>query len=337
MSIDSTSAQGYSDPNNFIPVFASERADTARAAAAERGKTASGQKELSMFAEEEPSFWDLLDVINPLQHIPIVNDIYRELTGDQIGVGARLAGGTLFGGPIGLIASAVNCLIEEETGETLGGHALALFKGDETQPTAIASTDATKDEAAKAGAAKTAQAAAAVQLAQAQVVDLPEAGAGQAPQAQTSPMMFGPDGSVQSATAPAMSLTTQAAQPHAPASQMAALGAQPARFFTVPARNTSLTPHAAPPLSVPVSNSGNRSNVPITGRDPVANSMGPTALAVQKVASQQGIAGTDHPMVPGSGSGTVDWVQAMGKALDKYERTHSMATRPQPAMTVDLQ
>jgi hypothetical protein len=329
MSIDSTAAQGYSDPNSFVPVFASERADTARTAAAERAKTASGHKELSMFAEEEPSFWDLLDVINPLQHIPVVNDIYRELTGDQIGVGARLAGGTLFGGPIGLIASAVNCLIEEETGDTLGGHALALFKGDESQPTAIASADPANDE--------TAQTAAAVQLAQAQVVDLPQAGAGQAPQAQTAPMMFGPDGPVQTAAAPAMPLTPQASQTNAPTQQMAALGAQPARFFTVPARNTSLTPHATPPLSVPVSNSGNRSNVPITGRDPVANSMGPTALAVQKVASQQGIAGTDHPMVPGGGNGSVDWVQAMGKALDKYERTHSMATRPQPAMTVDLQ
>ncbi|MGB6086494.1 MAG: hypothetical protein WBF74_07845, partial [Parvibaculum sp.] len=33
----------------------------------------------------EFGFSDFLDVINPLQHIPIVSSIYRELTGDELG------------------------------------------------------------------------------------------------------------------------------------------------------------------------------------------------------------------------------------------------------------
>ncbi|HEV7371081.1 MAG TPA: hypothetical protein VGO20_18420, partial [Arenibaculum sp.] len=50
------------------------------------------------------SFWDLLDVINPLQHIPVVGTIYRALTGDEISTPARVAGGTLYGGVVGFAA-----------------------------------------------------------------------------------------------------------------------------------------------------------------------------------------------------------------------------------------
>ena len=47
-------------------------------------------------------FRDLLDIVNPLQHIPLVSAIYRHLTGDVPGNVAELAGDALFGGPIGL-------------------------------------------------------------------------------------------------------------------------------------------------------------------------------------------------------------------------------------------
>ncbi|MGQ3031076.1 MAG: hypothetical protein ACT60Q_22290, partial [Ferrovibrionaceae bacterium] len=38
--------------------------------------------EKSLFGDEGFSFKTVLDTINPLQHIPIVSTIYRELTGD---------------------------------------------------------------------------------------------------------------------------------------------------------------------------------------------------------------------------------------------------------------
>jgi hypothetical protein len=47
----------------------------------------------------------LLDIINPLQHIPLVSNLYREITGDQISSSARILGGGLFGGPIGLTSA----------------------------------------------------------------------------------------------------------------------------------------------------------------------------------------------------------------------------------------
>lgn len=60
--------------------------------------------------EEQFSFGDILDVINPLQHIPILNNIYRELTGDTIKGPAKIAGGGLYGGPIGAMASAASVI-----------------------------------------------------------------------------------------------------------------------------------------------------------------------------------------------------------------------------------
>jgi hypothetical protein len=53
-------------------------------------------------------FGDLLDIINPLHHIPIVGDIYRKLTGDDIKPAFQIAGGALFGGPLGAVLAAVN-------------------------------------------------------------------------------------------------------------------------------------------------------------------------------------------------------------------------------------
>ena len=52
------------------------------------------------------SFGDFIDVINPLQHIPGVAELYRSITNDQISDGARRTGNMIYGfalgGPLGL-------------------------------------------------------------------------------------------------------------------------------------------------------------------------------------------------------------------------------------------
>jgi hypothetical protein len=73
------------------------------------------------------SFGDVLDMINPLQHIPVVNTIYRAITGDEIGHAPRLVGGALFGGPIGLVAGIFSVASKASTGKDPGEHALALL------------------------------------------------------------------------------------------------------------------------------------------------------------------------------------------------------------------
>ena len=76
------------------------------------------------------TFADLLDTINPLQHLPIIAPLYREITGDTISPAARIIGGGLFGGPLGLVASMVDAAIEDGTGRDIGGNLVALVKGD---------------------------------------------------------------------------------------------------------------------------------------------------------------------------------------------------------------
>jgi len=92
-----------------------------------------------MFGEEGFSFGDFLDVVNPLHHLPVVGAIYRSLTGDEIDPGAKVAGGALYGGPIGLAAGVVNAMIEDHTGDDLGGHAMAYLFGDGEGGEAVAS------------------------------------------------------------------------------------------------------------------------------------------------------------------------------------------------------
>jgi len=77
------------------------------------------------------SFGDLLDVINPLQHIPVISTLYRHLTGDTIGTGAKLAGDTLYGGVTGLICSAADSAFEEVTGKGVGDTVYAALFGDD--------------------------------------------------------------------------------------------------------------------------------------------------------------------------------------------------------------
>ncbi len=101
-----------------------------------------------MFGDDGVSFGDFLDMVNPLHHLPVVGPIYRALTGDEIEPGARIAGSALYGGPVGLMSGALNAMIEETTGDDIGGQALALlFGGDETD-SAVAAGDESAVEVA---------------------------------------------------------------------------------------------------------------------------------------------------------------------------------------------
>ncbi len=72
-------------------------------------------------AEDTFSFFDFLDIVNPLQHIPIVSSIYRELTGDTIKGPGRVLGGALFGGPIGAVLGGINAVVASENkGKDIG-------------------------------------------------------------------------------------------------------------------------------------------------------------------------------------------------------------------------
>ncbi len=113
------------------------------------GANSSGQPDAPFFGGQSgnPSFGDLLDIINPLQHIPIVSTIYQKLTGDVPSPAADIIGGTLFGGPIGLMASVANEVVHQVSGKDIGGNILAAVTGNTTPvasgaaPTVAAQTD----------------------------------------------------------------------------------------------------------------------------------------------------------------------------------------------------
>ena len=102
------------------------------------------------------SFADLLDIINPLQHIPVVSTLYRAITGDKIGVPEKIAGDTLYGGMTGLFASLADTAFQEITGKNVGDTVLAFLTGDDTDaPVQIAAAPEKPAKVTPAQAAST--------------------------------------------------------------------------------------------------------------------------------------------------------------------------------------
>ncbi|KAA0685168.1 hypothetical protein [Azospirillum brasilense] len=140
-------------------------------------------------AEAEMSFGDFLDIINPLQHIPLVNTIYREITGDTIKPSSKVIGGILFGGPLGGMASIANAVVEQAQGKDIGGQIMASlgFDGDAAAGHPPAGTSgatavaALPDSTAGTSAPAAAATAPATQPAHAAMAELPDAKRSTAP------------------------------------------------------------------------------------------------------------------------------------------------------------
>jgi len=83
---------------------------------------APGSERNDFFGSDGFTGEDLLDIINPLHHLPLIGMLYREVTGDTISPGARIVGGGLLGGPVGFVSGMVNVGIEKGTGRSVGQH-----------------------------------------------------------------------------------------------------------------------------------------------------------------------------------------------------------------------
>lgn len=55
---------------------------------------------------------EVLNGLNPLQHLPVVGMIYRAATGEQIPSTMRVAGAGILGGPLGMLGAAFMGLLE---------------------------------------------------------------------------------------------------------------------------------------------------------------------------------------------------------------------------------
>lgn len=110
--------------------------EAARQAAAAKPETKSENT-----ASFESVFEDLLDIVNPLQHLPVVGTLYRAVTGDKMGTVEKIAGDALYGGLWGAVGALADTAFEAVTGKDFGSTVLALvtdgFK-DEDKPVAVA-------------------------------------------------------------------------------------------------------------------------------------------------------------------------------------------------------
>lgn len=72
------------------------------------------------------SFDEVLRALNPLHHLPVVGSIYRAATGETISPALRVLGAAAFGGPIGMLSTAIFAAIEEFTATPAAQQGTAL-------------------------------------------------------------------------------------------------------------------------------------------------------------------------------------------------------------------
>ena len=70
---------------------------------------------------------DFVDLINPLQHIPLVNIAYRAITGDEIYGAARMVDVAL--GPLAGASTVLDLMFRDVTGESMASNAVAALFG----------------------------------------------------------------------------------------------------------------------------------------------------------------------------------------------------------------
>lgn len=100
--------------------------------------TAEPAKSFSLWQNASFEFGDFIDIVNPLQHIPIVATIYRNLTDDRIGMAPRVIGGALWGRLSGLVTGVINSLVEWFTGKDIGDRIYAKIWGEPANANAAA-------------------------------------------------------------------------------------------------------------------------------------------------------------------------------------------------------
>ncbi|CCG42101.1 hypothetical protein [Magnetospirillum molischianum] len=360
MSVSATSSVRPSNPiDSLIPQLPSENAETASSKSSD--STASKSHHIGMFGadDDSPSFWDLVDVINPLQHIPLVNEVYRELSGDKIGIAARLTGGALFGGVIGLIGATVSGVIEESTGDSAGGHMLALFRDDPaTGDSGTALAEAAPPAQAQPPTEKTAEA-------QPQTIAANDTKTDTKTDARPIVLtdMIGEEPAPPAAMPrPAVSASASAA-PVAAAQQTAAKvetppaaisiadtgdvaatrpmwGGKSPRTLTMPSRTTELATRTPPAVATSISGNSGRSPLPVTGSRPQSGLIAPTNTAPVVAAQSESTATTTteaakttaaaaNPAPAGN-----DWfTAAMAEGLNKYQRSNARAAATDQTIT----
>ncbi|HUO92155.1 MAG TPA: hypothetical protein VMU22_04495 [Rhizomicrobium sp.] len=114
-------------------------------------------------ANDDFTFDDLISIVNPLQHIPVVSTVYRAVTGDTIKPFERILGDTLYGGMWGMVSSVANVVYEDVTGKDFGQTVLDFVMGNDDAPATRDGSSPMSDAAATPASINSAASTAAVQ------------------------------------------------------------------------------------------------------------------------------------------------------------------------------
>ncbi|MEJ0010929.1 MAG: hypothetical protein WDN72_10985 [Alphaproteobacteria bacterium] len=97
------------------------------------------------FSSGTPGFSDIMDTINPLEHIPVVSAVYDAIKSSHgkpdISPAAEIAGGALFGGVFGMVGGLANVIFKSATGHSIGTAIADAVTGKDSPVTQVASAD----------------------------------------------------------------------------------------------------------------------------------------------------------------------------------------------------
>lgn len=81
-------------------------------------------------------FKDVLDMMNPLQHLPIIKNIYQAVTGDDdMKPAVKTVGDAIYGGPVGAVSSVFDNIFKDASGKDMISTAANwLGLGDDAAP-----------------------------------------------------------------------------------------------------------------------------------------------------------------------------------------------------------
>jgi hypothetical protein len=266
------------------------------------------------------SFHDVLDTLNPLQHLPVISTLYRWVTGDEPGNVASIVGDTLYGGPIGLAAGLFTAAFKAETGKEPGEMVASAITGEDDGQL-LSGTATPQAGAAPAPAATTpAPAATATAAATSPVATANATSTTAAATAAQVPVISAAQPIVVSAAAPHPFLPLFRSPPPvaAAAESSSATGSSEQAFLAQSAtyrRSIYGQPHSAP---IPLQLTGPQQSFAVPRRPPAALPAPTSANA------------TLPPNVP------IDIPQRMMDALDKYARMKQQQEQQQRGQQVDV-
>ncbi len=88
-------------------------------------------RQLPTVRHDNFGFGDFLNLVNPLNYIPVVSNLYHQANGTQASPVSSIIGGALFGGPLGMAMAGINAVFEAATGKGVIGSIANAVTGDE--------------------------------------------------------------------------------------------------------------------------------------------------------------------------------------------------------------